>query len=260
MDINGIIHYRGRKDHQIKLHGQRIESGEIERCLLDTSITACVVIKWGHDHLVAYIQSSDIDEKQLREHCQSHLPPHMIPSIFIVLDKLPLNANGKVDRKLLPAPNFSQLSSTQHTTDKEYKSPTNKIEATIHHIWCDIFQQNQISTDVNIISIGGHSLLIMQLFYRYKTKFQLETNTLSIANLFQHSTIADHARLIHQCVDNIENIHDHHWSTLHLTQGIKQYFFNSDRHIFCYYFPSSSSIICPRTNLFARANSLFIEK
>jgi aryl carrier-like protein len=260
MDSNGRFHYRGRKDHQIKLHGQRIELGEIERCLLDTSITACVVIKWGEDHLAAYVQSSDIDEKQLREHCQSHLPPHMIPSIFIVLDKLPLNANGKVDRKLLPPPNFSQLSSTHHTTDKEYKSPSNEIEATIHQIWCDIFQQNQISTDVNIISIGGHSLLIMQLFYRYKTKFQLETNTLSIANLFQHSTIADHARLIHQCVDNIENIHDHHWSTLHLTQGIKQYFFNSDRHIFCYYFPSSSSIICPRTNLLGRANSLFIEK
>jgi aryl carrier-like protein len=260
MDSNGRFHYRGRKDHQIKLHGQRIELGEIERCLLDTSITGCVVIKWGDDHLVAYVQSSDIDEKQLREHCQSHLPPHMIPSIFIVLDKLPLNANGKVDRKLLPPPNFSQLSSTQHTTDKEYKSPTNEIERTIHHIWCEVLRRNEISTDVNIISIGGHSLLIMQLFNRYKTEFHLEINTLSIGDLFQNPTIADHARLIHQRVANIQTIHDYHWSTLHLTQGIKQYFFNSDRHIFCYYFPSSSSIICPRTNLFARANSLFIEK
>jgi hypothetical protein len=88
----------------------------------------------------------------------------------------------------------------------------------------------------------------------------LEINTLSIGDLFQNPTIADHARLIHQRVANIQTIHDYHWSTLHLTQGIKQYFFNSDRHIFCYYFPSSSSIICPRTNLLGRANSLFIEK
>jgi aryl carrier-like protein len=260
MDSNGRFHYRGRKDHQIKLHGQRIELGEIERCLLDTFISGCVVIKWGDDHLVAYVQSSDIDERQLREHCQSHLPPHMIPSIFIVLDKLPLNANGKIDRKLLPPPNFSQLSSTHHTTDKEYKSPTNEIETTIHHIWCDIFQQNQISTDVNIFTIGGHSLLIMQLFHRYKTKFDLKTNTLSMADLFQHPTIADHARLIHEGVSNIQNIDDYQWSTLNLTQGIRQHFYHSDRHIFCYYFPYSSSIICPRTNLLGRANSLFIEK
>ena len=53
---NGVLHYRGRKDHQIKLHGQRIELGEIEQCLLNTSISACVVMKWNDDHLVAYVQ------------------------------------------------------------------------------------------------------------------------------------------------------------------------------------------------------------
>ena len=64
IDNNGLLHYRGRKDHQIKLHGQRIELGEIERCLLNiTSITACVVIKWGDDHLIAYVQTSTIDEQ-----------------------------------------------------------------------------------------------------------------------------------------------------------------------------------------------------
>jgi acyl-CoA synthetase (AMP-forming)/AMP-acid ligase II len=88
MDNNGLLYYQGRKDYQIKLHGQRIELGEIERCLLDTSISACVVIKWGDDYLIAYVQSSTIDDKQLREHCQSHLPSHMIPSIFIVLELL----------------------------------------------------------------------------------------------------------------------------------------------------------------------------
>ncbi|CAF4657150.1 unnamed protein product, partial [Rotaria sp. Silwood2] len=64
MDHNGLLHYQGRKDHQIKLHGQRIELGEIERCLLNTSISACVVIKWGDGHLVAYVQSSNIDVEE----------------------------------------------------------------------------------------------------------------------------------------------------------------------------------------------------
>ena len=110
MDNNGLLHYISRKDFQIKLHGQRIELGEIERCLLDTPISACVVTKWGDDHLIAYVQTNgDIDGKQLREHCQAHLPPHMIPSIFIILDKLPLNANGKIDRKLLPSPQFVDI-------------------------------------------------------------------------------------------------------------------------------------------------------
>ena len=236
MDNNGLLHYQGRKDHQIKLHGQRIELGEIERCLLNTSISACVVIKWGDDHLVAYVQSSNIDEKQLREHCQSHLPPHMIPSIFIILDKLPLNANGKVDRKLLPSPDFSHLSSIHLTNDVDLLLPRNEIELTIHHIWCDIFQHNQISIDANIFTIGGHSLLLMQLLYRYKAEFHFETNTLSITDLFKHPTIIDHAQFIHQAIGNVQNIDDHHWYPLHLIQGKNNFFLIIVNFIFCFYF------------------------
>jgi hypothetical protein len=219
MDSNGRFHYQGRKDHQIKLHGQRIELGEIERCLLNTSISACIVIKWGDDHLVAYVQSSNIDEKQLREHCQSHLPPHMVPSKFMVLDKLPVNANGKVDRKVLPSPNFSNLSSSIHIDDNsQFLLPRNKIEVTIHNIWCDILQQNQISTDANILRIGGHSLLLVTLFYRYKTEFNLGTNSFTIKDIFQHVTIIDHAQLIQQAVGIAKHI-DYCWCPLHLNQG-----------------------------------------
>ncbi|CAF4072861.1 unnamed protein product, partial [Adineta steineri] len=214
---NGLLHYQGRKDHQIKLYGQRIELGEIERCLLNiSSISACIVMKWNDDHLVAYVQSSHIKEEQVRQHCQSHLPPHMVPSIFIILDKLPLNANGKTDRKLLPPPNFSSIHLTNST---ELLLPTNDIEVSIHHIWCDLLKRNQISTNTNIFSIGGHSLVIMQLFHRYKIQFHLETNALSITDLFQHSTIIDHAQLIYQTMNMTENINNYHWSSLHLIQA-----------------------------------------
>ena len=219
MDNNGFLHYRGRKDHQIKLHGQRIELAEIEQCLFKISISACVVIKWGVDHLVAYVQSSNINEKELREHCQSHLPPHMIPSQFIVLEQLPLNVNGKADRKLLPSPDFSALSSIHTSNDVDLLLPRNEIELTIHHIWCDIFQQNQISIDANIFTVGGHSLLLMQLLYRYKTKFHLETNTLSITDLFKHPTIINHAQFIHEAIGSVQNIDGHQWYPLHLIQG-----------------------------------------
>ena len=73
-------------------------------------------------------------------------------------------------------------------------------------IWCDIFKQNQISIDTNIFTIGGHSLLLMQLLYRYKTEFHLETNALSINDLFQHPTIVHHAQLIHQSINITDKI------------------------------------------------------
>ncbi|CAF1574167.1 unnamed protein product, partial [Adineta steineri] len=217
MDDNGLLHYQGRKDHQIKLHGQRIELGEIERCLLNiSSISACVVMKWNDDYLVAYVQSSHVNEEQLRQHCQSHLPPHMIPSIFVILDKLPLNQNGKIDRKLLPPPNFSSMHLTNH---EELLLQMNETEIIIHHIWCDILKQKQILVDTNLFSIGGHSLIIMQLFHRYKTQFHLKTNSLSIGSLFQHPTIVDHAQLIYHTMNVTQHINDHHWSSLHIIKA-----------------------------------------
>ncbi|CAF4172293.1 unnamed protein product, partial [Adineta steineri] len=99
--------------------------------------------------------------------------------------------------------------------------PTNDIEVRIHHIWCEIFKQNQISTDTNIFTIGGHSLLMMQLFYQYKTEFRLEQNqsSFSISNLFEHPTIIYHAQLIQQSINIIQTLDDYPWSSLHLIQA-----------------------------------------
>ncbi|CAF4119702.1 unnamed protein product, partial [Adineta steineri] len=216
IDNNGLLYYQGRKDHQIKLHGQRIELGEIEKCLLNiTSLSTCVVMKWKDDYLVAYVQSSYINEEELRQHCQSHLAPHMIPSFFIILDKLPLNQNGKIDRKLLPSPHFSSINLTNSL---ELLLPTNNIEVSIHHIWCEIFKLNQISTDTNIFTIGSHSLLIMQLFHQYKIEFHLEQkkSSFSISNLFQYPTIIHHAQLIQQSINTIHTLDNSAWSSLHV--------------------------------------------
>ncbi|CAF1581935.1 unnamed protein product, partial [Adineta steineri] len=127
-----------------------------------------------------------------------------------------LNQNGKIDRKLLPPPHFSSI----HLTNSiELLRPTNDVEDSIHHIWCEIFKQNQISIDTNIFTIGGHSLLIMQLFHRYKIEFRLETNALFITDLFQRPTIIDHAQLIQQSINTIHTLYDYPWSSLHLIQA-----------------------------------------
>ncbi|CAF4034843.1 unnamed protein product [Rotaria sordida] len=154
MDNNGLLRYQGRKDYQIKLHGQRIELGEIEQCLLETSISTCVVIKWGDDHLVAYVQSTDINVEELRKHCQSHLPPHMIPSIFVVLEKLPINANGKIDRKLLPASQFSSLTNIDQT-DVILLTP---LEEHLKCIFSKAFHNESPNVNMSFGQLGGTSL------------------------------------------------------------------------------------------------------
>ncbi|CAF0731748.1 unnamed protein product [Adineta steineri] len=203
MKNNGLLHYEGRKDHQVKLRGQRIELGEIERCLLDmTSISACIVMKWDDDYLVAYIQSSHVNEEQLRQYCQSYLPSHMIPSFFIILDKFSLNANGKVDRKSLPIPKF--LSHSPDTTHHQHIEPSNELEIYIHSLWCQILRQTKISIDTNFYSIGGHSILLVQLYHNYKMTVNSDTTKINIFELSQYLTIADHARLIYQSIDDPE--------------------------------------------------------
>ncbi|CAF1557852.1 unnamed protein product, partial [Adineta steineri] len=217
MDNNGLLHYQGRKDHQIKLHGQRIEPGEIERCLLKiTSISACVVMKWNDDHLVAYVQTSHTNEEQLRQHCRSHLPTHMIPSMFIILEKLPLNQNGKIDRKQLPSPNFSLP--TLLSSDKS-DTPLNQFEERIHTIWCQVLHsnQNRISRTTSFFSVGGHSLLLIQLYHHYQSVFNFDTHTLSIAPFLQQPTICQHSQLLQTVT--MSNIKVTQWHTLHINEG-----------------------------------------
>ena len=216
MDNNGIIYYIGRKDFQIKLHGQRIELGEIERCLLNTSISACVVIKWNEDHLVAYVQSSTMNEKELRHHCQSHLPSHMIPSMFVILEKLPLNANGKVDRKLLPPPDLSLLTLSLAS---DSNVPVNQLEQNVHDLWSQVLQAKgkEISTTVSFFSIGGHSLLFIELYHRYQSLFGFDTRELSITPFLQQPTIVQHAQLLQTI--NINDMKSNEWHTLHINEG-----------------------------------------
>ncbi|CAF1430650.1 unnamed protein product, partial [Adineta steineri] len=189
IDHNGLLHFQGRKDHQIKLRGQRIELGEIERCLLNiTSISACVVIKWNDDHLVAYVQSFDINENKLREYCQSHLPPHMIPSFFVILDKLPLNSNGKIDRKLLPPPD---LSSSSHTHDDNV--PRTTLEQQLQDIFSQALHIESPDVEVPFGQLGGTSLSAILALTLIR---QQVSNKVDIGLLFTNPSVRQLAQAI----------------------------------------------------------------
>ncbi|UJR06584.1 hypothetical protein I4U23_010868 [Adineta vaga] len=220
-DNKGLLYYQGRKDFQIKLHGQRIELGEIERCLLSiTSISTCVVMKWGQHHLVAYVQSSVVSEKELHEYCQSHLPPHMIPSHFIILDKLPLNPNGKIDRKHLPSPNFS---SATVSTDNHFEAPLNELESRICNVWRQVldYKGHHISRTTNFFTIGGHSLLFIELYHRYQSLFNFDTHTLLLGSFIQQPTIFQHSQLLQTVTNN--DMQATVWHSLHINRGIASF-------------------------------------
>ncbi|CAF1292938.1 unnamed protein product [Adineta steineri] len=148
------------------------------------------------------MQSSNVNEEELRQHCQSHLPPHMIPSIFIILDKLPLNPNGKIDRKQLPSPDSS--ASTLLSIDKS-DTPLNQFEEQL----------------LVFFSVSGHSLLFIELYHHYQSVFGFDAHTLSIAPFLQQSTIFQHSQLLQTVIVN--NIKATQWYTLHLNEGIASF-------------------------------------
>jgi hypothetical protein len=140
----------------------------------------------------------------------------MIPSIFIILEKLPLNTNGKIDRKRLPSPN---LSSSTLPLSNEFDSPCNQLEERVHDVWCQVLRRDgqHISTTRSFFSIGGHSLLFIELYHRYQLLFDFDTRELSIAPLLQQPTITQHAQLLQQTA--INNMKSTQWHTLYITQG-----------------------------------------
>jgi hypothetical protein len=149
---SGQLEFLGRRDHQIKIRGQRIELDGIEQVILrfNPKISNCLVIKGSiasDEHLVAYVQCTDdqysINESEIRGFCQQHLTSFMVPSFFIVLDQFPLNHSGKVDRARLPQPTVSSTLKDQH-----------QVLSPLEHKLCSIFAQAFDLSDPSLLNVG----------------------------------------------------------------------------------------------------------
>jgi amino acid adenylation domain-containing protein len=190
---DGNIEYLGRIDHQIKLRGFRIELGEIEQVLSQHSALQQAVVvaredKSGDKRLVAYVVSNE-KESSLNLHSLLHnflaekLPSYMIPSAFVALEALPLTPNGKVDRKNLPAPDFTQIHLKEGAT-----IPLTPIQEMLTGIWQQILEIEQISIHDNFFELGGHSLLATRVISQIRSTFKVE---LPLRILFELPTIAN---------------------------------------------------------------------
>ncbi|MAM88882.1 MAG: non-ribosomal peptide synthetase [unclassified Hahellaceae] len=195
---DGVIEFLGRRDQQVKIRGHRIELGEIEtRLQHEASVREAAVIARpdgrGEQQLVAYWcrhTGHDTNLTTLREHLARQLPPYMLPSRFIELDRLPLNANGKIDRKLL-----TQRELAQSEDIRVLIQPRNETEQTLYGIWSEILAVDTFSVDDGFFELGGHSLLATQMISRIRAAFKTE---LPLKALFEHPTLASLARLLEQ--------------------------------------------------------------
>jgi len=191
--LAGEIEFLGRVDHQVKVRGFRIELGEIEAVLRRHPGVREAVVDLrslaGEEerHLMAWIvpagdKAGDGIEGELREHLRERLPEFMVPAFFVPLDRLPLNRNGKVDRPALPLP-----ADSDRQRHAEYLAPRNRIEAEIAEVWQRVLGVEKVGANDNFFDLGGHSLLLLQVFEALRDRFD---GDLTMVEMFNHPTVA----------------------------------------------------------------------
>jgi amino acid adenylation domain-containing protein len=191
---NGQVECLGRIDYQVKVRGFRIELGEIEANLLKHSLFKDVVVivredTPGEKVLVAYGVPADgtVDDAypviaDVRQFLKARMPDFMVPSIFMVLDAMPLTPNGKVDRNALPKPD-----SVRRELAANYVAPRTPIEQQVADIWSQVLKLDRVGIHDNFFELGGYSLLAIQIVSRLRPVLQVE---IPLPMLFQLPTIA----------------------------------------------------------------------
>jgi len=189
---SGEIECLGRKDNQVKVRGYRIELEEIEAALREhPAVSQAAVAPQENDsgdtRLVAYVCPRSCNIAELKTFLESKLPAYMIPSRLVVLDQLPLNPNGKIDRHALPPADARSYEASNVT------APTDEMEARLCDIWCLVLGLNSISSTDNFFDIGGDSMLSVRLFSEINREFKVQ---LPLATLFHAPTVRSMAEIM----------------------------------------------------------------
>ena len=199
MDEDGLLHHRGRKDFQVKIRGFRVEINEIEVQLLDhPAIAEAVVVARdinGETQLAAYLvfaPDSSLNVQQLRSYLKERLNYYMVPSVYVVLSRLPKTPNNKVDRNALPEPELAN-----ELEDTVKVAPVTPTEIAVVEFCCALLERQEIGSNQNFFDLGGHSLTAAQLAARINDRFGI---AIAMRDIFEAEDLAALAQLIEQRV------------------------------------------------------------
>ncbi|MCC5669418.1 amino acid adenylation domain-containing protein [Nostoc sp. CHAB 5784] len=200
---DGNIEFLDRIDNQVKIRGFRIELSEIETVISQhNNVEKAIVIAQGNlydnKHLLAYIVTNSTQEQtiiQLREFLKEKLPEYMIPKAFVILDSLPLTANGKVDLYALKA-----VESQSRSIDKAFIAPRTPTESTLAKIWAEVLNVENVGIHDNFFDLGGNSLLAVRLLDQINKQFERD---FPLSNLFLNQTIESLAIALYSKNDSL---------------------------------------------------------
>ncbi len=203
---DGAIEFLGRNDHQVKIRGFRVELEEIQaRIEHHPGVKEAVLLtkedETGQKQIVCYFTAKDPLNiptiESLREHVKAALPHYMVPGAFVLLKKVPLNANGKVDRKALPSPSISA-----HRADT-YEAPQGELELQLADIWQDLLGVQRMGRHDNFFERGAHSLHVLQVLIR--TKEHGDT-PISVKDIYNCPTLHDLAKRLRGKALDLEQV------------------------------------------------------
>lgn len=187
---DGMLEFKGRRDHQVKVRGYRIELGEIEAVVTQhPAVAECVALvredEPGQKRLVGYVVCSQGPAPtvlELRKFLETRMPGYMVPGTFVVLQAFPLTSNGKIDRKRLPIPEGGR-----GELESEFIAPQTPIQIELAEIWREVLKVEQVGVHDDFFELGGHSLLAMQMVSRIYQAFEVE---LPLSVFFEQPTVA----------------------------------------------------------------------
>ncbi len=191
---DGIIEFLGRMDDQVKVRGFRVELGEINESMkeyegIKDAFTIVVDDSSGEKQIVSYyvcMPNCQVDSSGIRNCLRNKLPHYMVPTTFVEIDKIPLNANGKVNRYELPIPDMNSI-----CQESEFIAPETDEEKGLATVWSDVLGIEAIGINDNFFAIGGDSFKAVQVISKFHGK-------LSIMDIFKYSTIKELANLLTQ--------------------------------------------------------------
>ena len=191
---DGTLEYRGRIDQQVKVRGFRIELGEIESALLGRpGVTSAAVVargEGGDAALVAYVvgEGEAASPHALRDALRERLPDYMVPAVFVPVDRIPLTANGKLDRRALPDPDVA-------APGERHVAPRTPAEEVLAGIWAEVLGVARVGVEDGFLALGGHSLLATRVVSRARVALGVE---ISLRSLLEGSTVAGLARRVEE--------------------------------------------------------------